>query len=152
MPLFRVVVADDCGDVRFVLRKMLELSGSFEVVGEAADGEQALHLSLEHHPAALVTDLRMPELDGLEVIRHLRAVDPQIALVLITSDRLGREVLEELESLRAASLNKLQVGKLPPLLDRLCRASRISKSELQPVAGQAGRRIEAALGALAGQP
>lgn len=70
-PRFRTaLVAEDHRDFRELLSLFLERLG-YEVVG-AADGEQALHLALHTQPNLIVTDLSMPEIDGLEFLRRLR--------------------------------------------------------------------------------
>jgi CheY-like chemotaxis protein len=65
-----VLVADDDPDVRTMLRTLLELDGN-EVM-EAADGNQAWRLILEHRPPVVVADIQMPGLDGLQLCRKVR--------------------------------------------------------------------------------
>ncbi len=67
----RVVIADDYAVVRTSIRNELQAAG-IEVVGEAADGEEALVLVERLRPDVLVLDMEMPKLNGLEVARHLR--------------------------------------------------------------------------------
>jgi two-component system chemotaxis response regulator CheB len=67
----RVVVADDSGLMRRVVTHALEDEG-FEIVGAAADGDEALALCQRHRPAAMTLDLAMPGLDGMGVLRALR--------------------------------------------------------------------------------
>jgi two-component system chemotaxis response regulator CheB len=71
----RVVVADDSGLMRRVVTRALETQG-FDVVGGAADGDEALALCRRHRPAALTLDLAMPGLDGMGVLRALRRGGP----------------------------------------------------------------------------
>jgi len=68
----RVVIADDHAVVREGLRLILEASPGFVVVGEAADGAEAVHLVEEAQPDVVLMDLRMPGMDGLEAIGHIQ--------------------------------------------------------------------------------
>ena len=85
----RVGVCDDQALVRDGLRVQLRLAEDIEVVGEASDGEQAVALARRERPDVLLTDIRMPVLDGIEATRRIVA-DPGTAgvrvLVLTTFD------------------------------------------------------------------
>ena len=70
--VIRVLVADDHAVVRQGLRTFLELQDDIEVVGEAADGEQALAAVAELEPDVVLMDLVMPRLDGVSAIERLR--------------------------------------------------------------------------------
>ena len=74
MTPIRVVVADDEPLVRQGLLLVLDLDKDLVVVGEAGDGNQALALVREHRPDLALLDIRMPGLDGIEVVRRIRAV------------------------------------------------------------------------------
>jgi AmiR/NasT family two-component response regulator len=76
----RVIVADDESIVRMDLREMLESLG-YLVVGEAGDGERAVHLSRELKPSIVVMDIKMPGMDGIEAGRIL--TEERIAPVLL---------------------------------------------------------------------
>jgi len=92
----RVVLADDTAEYRLLLRIILEQDGRFVIVGEAADGEQAVRLSDAERPDALVLDLAMPVLDGLEAIPEIQARSPQTAIVVLSGfarGKLDREAL-----------------------------------------------------------
>ena len=81
----RVVVADDQGMVRAGLRSLLEGEPDIDVVGEAADGNQALASVRRHRPDVVLMDIRMPNLDGLGAARQLfREGSPSRVLVLTT--------------------------------------------------------------------
>ncbi|MGZ9584904.1 response regulator transcription factor [Paenibacillus marinisediminis] len=70
--MFTVLIADDERMVRMNLRTMIERdSEGFRVVSEAKDGEQALQQCIEHKPDLVITDIRMPGIEGLELIRRL---------------------------------------------------------------------------------
>ena len=83
----RVLVVDDHPVVRSGLRALLEAQDDLEVVGEAADGAQALVAVAADPPDVVLVDLRMPRLDGVALIERLRERHPTVrALVLTTYD------------------------------------------------------------------
>ena len=81
----RILVADDHLIIRQGLRLILETQAGFELVGEAADGAQALRLCIETNPDVVLMDLRMPGMDGLTAIERLRKEQPGIAVVILTT-------------------------------------------------------------------
>lgn len=70
--MIRVLLVDDADEMRVLLRITLETDGHFEVVGDAADGVQALKLLEERKPDAIVLDMAMPKMDGLEVLAEMK--------------------------------------------------------------------------------
>ena len=70
--MIRVVLADDADDMRFLLRIALETDGRFDVVGDAADGMETLELLESERPDAVVLDMAMPKMDGLEVLAEMK--------------------------------------------------------------------------------
>jgi DNA-binding NarL/FixJ family response regulator len=93
----RVLVADDQELVRAGFRLILEASG-FVVVGEAADGAQALSLAAAERPDVVLMDIRMPVLDGLEATRQLTAADGGPKVVILTTFDLDDYVYEALRA------------------------------------------------------
>lgn len=86
MSRIRVVIADDHELAREGLCALLERSGRFEVVGEAASGEEALRLCAEHQPQLALLDIRYVggDIDGLEAAQRLSEDAPGIAIVMLT--------------------------------------------------------------------
>ena len=83
MPI-RVLIADDHAIVRTGLRALLNGEKGMDLVGEATGGEEALRLALALIPDIVVMDLSMPDLDGIEVTRRIKAVLPQIKVLILT--------------------------------------------------------------------
>jgi CheY-like chemotaxis protein len=114
----RVLVVDDTEHIRAVLADMLTLDG-FDVVGTAADGEQALVLAEQTDPHVVVMDLRMPGIDGLETTRRMKAARPGQQVVLYTA-YLDAEVERQAREAGAA-LCLSKVEGLPRLERELIR-------------------------------
>jgi DNA-binding NarL/FixJ family response regulator len=83
--MIRVLIADDQALVRGGFRLILEAQKDIEVVGEAADGREALALAAELSPDVVLMDIRMPELDGLEATRRLVADGASPRVVMLTT-------------------------------------------------------------------
>lgn len=82
----RVMIVDDHVIIREGLRLMLEEVGEeFQVVGDAPDGEVALQLVNQLQPDVVLMDLRMPGIDGITTIEHMRQAYPQIAIIILTT-------------------------------------------------------------------
>jgi len=80
----RVLIADDNPQVRQELRTLLPLAGDIEIVGEAADGREAIRLAQALQPDVVLMDLEMPVLDGYEATRQIKAGSPSCRVVALT--------------------------------------------------------------------
>ncbi|MCW2494736.1 response regulator [Jatrophihabitans sp.] len=80
----RLVVIDDTPDIRLLLRVALEAQGQFAVVAEAGDGRTGVDLVREHQPDAVLLDLAMPVMDGLEALPLIRAASPQSRVIVLS--------------------------------------------------------------------
>ena len=74
----RVLIVDDHSILRVGLKQVLEQSGEFEVVGQAADGEEAVRLAAEVSPDVVVMDVMMPNKDGVEACREIMEALPPL--------------------------------------------------------------------------
>jgi NarL family two-component system response regulator YdfI len=83
--MLRILIADDHLIIRQGLRLILETADDLELVGEAADGAEAVRLAAEFNPDVVLMDLRMPGMDGLTAIQHLHAEQPHVAVVILTT-------------------------------------------------------------------
>lgn len=81
--MIRILLADDHTLLREGLRRSLEEAG-LTVVGEAADGEEAVRLAEEHRPEVVLMDISMPRLGGVEATRAIRSNHPEIEVVILT--------------------------------------------------------------------
>jgi DNA-binding NarL/FixJ family response regulator len=102
----RIVIADDQASVREGLVLLLGGLPGIEVVGAAADGEQALELVAEKQPEAILLDLHMPVLDGIAATRRLVAEHPAVAIVVLTTYVDDTSVLEALRAGARSYLTK----------------------------------------------
>jgi two-component system, NarL family, response regulator NreC len=96
MPV-QILVADDHQIVRQGLKALLEREG-FKVVGEAANGHEALILTKDLHPEVVVLDLAMPLLNGLDAAREIRRISPKTKTILLTMHTEHHYILEGLRS------------------------------------------------------
>lgn len=81
----RVLIADDHAVVRKGMRELLEDEPDIEVVGEAADGQQAVDLTLTLQPDVVLMDVRMPVLTGVEATRRIHADAPAIHILVLSA-------------------------------------------------------------------
>jgi len=88
--MISVVVCDDVAEIRQLARAVLEEGGEMEVVGEAADGREAIEVVEQHQPDVVVLDLSMPELDGLEAIPLIHQVAPKAEIVIFSGFEEGK--------------------------------------------------------------
>ena len=102
----RIVIADDQASVREGLVLLLNGLADIEVVGAAADGEQALALVAEHQPDAILLDLHMPVLDGIGATRRLTGEHPGVAVVVLTTFADDDTVLDALQAGARSYLTK----------------------------------------------
>jgi DNA-binding NarL/FixJ family response regulator len=93
-----VVIADDQLLLRAGFRKLLDGEDGIEVVGDAADGQQAVALVERLHPDVVLMDIRMPVLDGIEATRRINQRAPSTAVLVLTTYDLDEYVFAALEA------------------------------------------------------
>ena len=148
---FRVVVADDFEDMRHLVKLTLERSGRFEVVGEAANGVEAVDMAAAHEPDILLLDLSMPVLSGLEALPRIRAASPQTKVVVLSG--LDRSAMET-DAIEGGAVGYLEKGLQPKqlvdellavagLLELVQKAADTAKAQLnaEPQSAASARRF-----------
>jgi len=127
--VIRVLIADDHAVVRQGLRTFLELQDDIDVVGEAADGAQALQAAAALEPDVVLMDLVMPELDGVAAIERLRERAPATRVLVLTSFLDEDKVLP---AIRAGAAGYLLKDVEPAELVRAIRTVDGGDSQLHP--------------------
>ena len=154
MKPIKVLIADDQALVRSGIDAMLALEQDIEVVGEAADGGEAVEAALRAHPDVVLMDVRMPGVDGIEATRRLRAAGSRAAVLVVTTFDLDDYVLHALRAGAAGFLLKASSGSrlaeairavargdsvLDPALTRRLIEAHLAQPEIDP---RTARRIE----------
>ncbi len=130
MPV-RVLLADDHSVVRQGLRMFLALDPELEVVGEAADGAEALALAYQLRPDVVLMDLLMPVMDGITAIGRLRRELPEVEVIALTS------ILEDdkvIGAVRAGAIGYLLKDTQADDLRRAIKAAAAGQVQLSPQA------------------
>jgi DNA-binding NarL/FixJ family response regulator len=112
----RVMLVDDHAIFRHGMQAVLEHAGAFDVVAECGDGESALAAYLALRPDVLLLDLRMPRLDGLEVVRRVLEADRAARILIMTTYATDEDIGH---ALRAGARGYLLKDAAP---QELCRA------------------------------
>jgi DNA-binding NarL/FixJ family response regulator len=111
-----LLLVDDHTLTRSGLRLLLELIGDFEVVGEAQNGREAIAMAAELRPAVVLMDLTMPELNGLEAIRHILKDFPATKVLVVSAHLEENRVRDALRSgasgylVKSAATSELEIA------------------------------------------
>ena len=134
----RVLIVDDEPPARERLRSLLGEIAEVEVVGEAANGEEALSSAHELSPDVVLLDVRMPGLDGLQAARHLNVLEEPPAVIFTTA--YDQYAVQAFEAHAVGYL--LKPVRKEQLAAALTRAGRLTKAQLQKLAsaGSEARR------------
>jgi two-component system, NarL family, nitrate/nitrite response regulator NarL len=95
--MIRVVLADDHPIVRDGLRKLLTLEDDIEVVGEASDGREVVHVVQETQPDVVILDLRMPHMDGLAALQALQQIEKKSKVIILTASEDKNEFVQAMK-------------------------------------------------------
>jgi DNA-binding NarL/FixJ family response regulator len=95
--MIRLLIAEDQPVVRAGLRAILETASDIQIVGEAADGQEAIERALELSPDVIISELRLPKSDGLAILRNLQARGLPAKLLLFTSSDNKDDFIEAMK-------------------------------------------------------
>ena len=121
----RIILADDHDIVRAGVRTVLERLPDVEVVGEAQNGREALELARKLQPDVVLLDIAMPDLNGVEAARQMRAVVKGVRVVALSMHSDRQFVAEMLRAGATAYLVKNSVAQQLPLAIRAVRAGKV---------------------------
>jgi DNA-binding NarL/FixJ family response regulator len=122
MAAIRLLLADDHRMFRQGLRELLERTGAFAVVGEAATGREVLRRVAELQPDVVLLDIQMPELDGVAVARQLGQSHPEIKVIMLTMYRQDQHLFEAIKAgARAYLLKDADAEELVDVIQRVHR-------------------------------
>ncbi len=129
MSRIRVLLVDDQALFREGLRTLLEFRDDLEIVGEAANGEEALFMAARLRPQVILMDLRMPVLDGVEATRRLKESHPECKVIALTTFDDDETVFD---GLRAGAVGYLLKDVPSDTLVEAIRATVRGESFLHP--------------------
>ena len=129
MDNIRILIADDHAVVREGTRRIMEQEEGLEVVGEAADGNEAVRLATELKPDIIIMDISMPHLDGIEATKQIKTLCPSISVLILSAYDNDQFIFSLLEAGAAGYLLKDVRGR--ELVDAV-RAVYAGESVLHP--------------------
>ncbi|TDD24055.1 response regulator [Nonomuraea diastatica] len=142
----RVVIADDQHLVRAGLRALLDRAADITVVGEAADGQEAIAMVRAERPDVVLMDVRMPGMDGIEATRHI-AAGHRTRVIMLTTFDVDEHVFD---AIRAGAAGFLLKDARPDELRQAVRVVAAGQALLSPAVTQ--RVMRAAAGSPGGAP
>ncbi len=125
----RILIADDHPIMRSGLTAILASQADFELLAEAQDGNTAVEFSARHDPHVILMDLQMPNMDGLTAIKHIRAKQPHIHILVLTTFNTDSDILPALE---AGATGYLLKDAPPEELFRAIRSAARGEKVLAP--------------------
>ncbi len=157
MDKIRIVLVEDHAVVRQGTRQLLERYSDIEVIGEAADGEEAVALARDLKPDVVIMDVRMPRMSGIEATRLIKMEQPEVAVLVLTAHDDDEYVFALLESgangylLKTAEIEELvkairavHAGQpaLDPLVTQKVVAQFVNGKSLPDVMAQVGDEMD----------
>ncbi|MBK8795192.1 MAG: response regulator transcription factor [Anaerolineales bacterium] len=127
--MIRVMIVDDHAIVRKGIRALLTESGDFEIVAEAANGQEAVQRAEEAQPDVILMDLLMPGMDGIEATRQIASSQPKTRLLVLTSFAADNKLFP---AIKAGALGYLLKDSSPEELLRAIRQVHRGEPALHP--------------------
>ncbi|WP_300379610.1 response regulator [Clostridium sp.] len=93
----KVLIVDDASFMRMMIKDILQKNG-FEIIGEAANGIEAVNLYKKEKPDVVTMDITMPDMDGIEAVKEIRAFDPQAKVVMCSAMGQQSMVMDAIKS------------------------------------------------------
>ena len=144
MPTARIMLADDHTMFRQGLRELIERKTGFEVVGEAANGRDALELARQLRPDVLLLDIQMPEMSGVEVARALAQTQPETRIIMLTMYRQDEHLVAAINAgARGYLLKDADASELLSVIERVARGDMALDPALSTQVFAARRRLNA---------
>lgn len=117
----RILIVDDYEPWRRYVRSILVADADLVILGESADGLDAIKQSEELQPGLVLLDIQLPSMNGLEVARHIGAVSPETQVLFLSSTQ-SVEVMREALKFGAGFVMKSDAGNdLLPIVQAICR-------------------------------
>lgn len=127
--MIRVLIVDDHAIVRKGIRALLSESGGFEIVGEVADGQEAVVAAATTQPDVILMDLLMPGMDGIEATRRITSQRPEARILVLTSFAADNKLFP---AIKAGALGYLLKDSTPEDLMRAIRQVHRGEPALHP--------------------
>lgn len=93
----KVLIVDDASFMRMMIKDILQKNG-FEVIGEAANGIEAVNLYKKEKPDVVTMDITMPDMDGIEAVKEIRAFDPAAKVIMCSAMGQQSMVMDAIKS------------------------------------------------------
>lgn len=120
----RILVVDDAAFMRMMIKNIVTKNG-YEVAGEAENGKQAMEMYVELKPDLVTMDITMPEMDGIEAVKAIRAVDPNASIIMVSAMGQQAMVMDAIQAgARDFIVKPFQQDRLLQAIERVLARSR----------------------------
>jgi two-component system chemotaxis response regulator CheY len=120
----RILVVDDAAFMRMMIKNIVTKSG-YEVVGEAENGKQAVEKYAELKPDIVTMDITMPDMDGIEAVKAIKAIDPEASIVMVSAMGQQAMVMDAIQAgARDFIVKPFQQERLLQAIERVLARSR----------------------------